>query len=214
MQERHDEFPPVYRYLSREYIEEFFSSGKLRLSAFGEFAKHADEQRRDMQEGWLIVTIPIPGKQLELRSRAGIGRDTYILSASLRGDMELMRVFHTDGYFKINNVAAFSTAVASKITDCTGILVGSCKYAGHKEIRREMGEIAEKAVEKSPQGKMYIDQVARLIGRALFPYALFLKQGGYAHQQEFRFIWQVSHEVHEPLFVECPEAVQFCERIT
>jgi hypothetical protein len=207
------ELPPVYRYLPKRYVDEFFSSGKLRLSAFSEFAKHIDEQRRDTEEGWIIVDIPIPSKQLALRSRAGIGHNAYILSTSVKGDIELMQVFHTDSYFKINNVVAFSEAIAPKILGCTGTMVGYCKYASQKEIQREMGILAEKAVERSPEGKMYLDRIGTLLRQVLFPDALFMKLGRYSHQQEFRLIWQVSHEVHEPLYVECREAVQFCQRI-
>jgi hypothetical protein len=208
------QLPPVYRYLPTRYVDEFFSSGKLRLSAFSEFARHIDEQRHDTEEGWVIVDIPIPSRQVALRSRAGIGHNAYILSTSAKGDIELMQAFDMDSYFKINNVLAFSEAIASKILGCTGTMVGYCKYASQKEIQREMGILAEKAVERSPEGKMYLDRVGALLRQVLFPDALFMKLGRYSHQQEFRLIWQVSYEVHEPLFVECTEAVQFCERVT
>jgi hypothetical protein len=207
------ELPPVYRYLPKEYVDEFFSSGKLRLSAFSEFAKHMDEQRHDTEEGWTIVDIPIPSKQVALRSRAGIGHNAYILSTSVKGDIELMKVFDTDSYFRINNVVAFSGAIASKILGWTGTMVGYCKYASQKEIQREMGMLAEKAVERSPEGEMYLDRITTVVREALFPDALFMKLGRYSHQQEFRLIWQVSHEVREALCVECREAVQFCERV-
>lgn len=213
MQKARIQLPPVYRYLLKRYVDEFFSSGKLRLSAFSEFAKHIDEQRRDTDEGRIIVNIPIPRKQVAVRARGGAGRKAYILSTSVRGDIELMRVFHTDSYFKINDVIAFSEAIASKILGCTGAMVGYCKYVSQREIQREMGMLAEKAVETSPEGKMDRNRIRTLVGQALYPDALFVKLRRYSHQQEFRLIWQVSHEVHEPLYVECREAVQFCQRI-
>lgn len=204
---------PVYRYLPKRYVDEFFSSGKLRLSAFSEFAKHIDEQRRDTEEGRIIVEIPVPSKQVAVRARGGAGRNAYILSTSVRGDIELMQVFHTDSYFKINNVVAFREAIASKILGCRRTIVGYCKYASQREIQREMGKLAEKAVERNSEGKMERDRIMTLVSQVLFPDALFVKLKRYSHQQEFRLIWQVSHEVHEPLYVECPEAVQFCQRI-
>jgi hypothetical protein len=207
------ELPPMYRYLPKRYVAEFFSSGKLRLSAFSEFAKHIDEQRRDTEEGWVRVSIPIPSEQVAIESKAGIGSDAYILSTSVEENIELMQVFHTDSYFKINDVVAFSKAIASKILGCTGTMAGYCKYASQKEIQREMGTLAEKAVERSPEGKMCLDRIAILLRQVLFPDALFMKLEQYSHQQEFRLIWRVNHEVHEPLYVECREAVQFCERI-
>jgi hypothetical protein len=41
----------VYRYLPQEFVDAFFTSGRLRISTFSQFAKHADEQRADPQEG-------------------------------------------------------------------------------------------------------------------------------------------------------------------
>jgi hypothetical protein len=213
MQEACTQLPPVYRYLPKRYVDEFFSNGGLRLSAFSEFAKHVDEQRRDTQEGWVRVTIPIPSKQLAIESKAGIGHNAYILSTSVKGDTELMQVFHADSYFRINDVVAFSEVIESRILGCTGAMMGQCKYASQKQIQREMGMLAEKAVERSSEGKMYLDRVTMLLHQALFPVALFMKLEQYSHQQEFRLIWQVSHEVHEPLYVECKEAVRFCQRI-
>ncbi|MBN2099545.1 MAG: hypothetical protein JW753_08120 [Dehalococcoidia bacterium] len=212
MEERQITLPSVFRYLSQAYIDEFFSSGRLRLSAFSEFAKHPDEQRHDKDEGW--ATVVIHGKQLEVRSRAGKGRDSYVLSASLKEDPVLMRAFNTDGYFKINDVVGFGIAVASRIVGFVEGTARNCRYVGRKEITREMGAEVDQAFEKDEQGKMDIVKVGGLVGRALPPDVCFLKGGRYAHQQEFRIIWRVSHEVHEPLFVECPEAVQFCERTT
>lgn len=213
MQKARIQLPPVYRYLPKRYVDEFFCGGKLRLSAFSEFAKHMDEQRRDTEEGRIIVEIPIPSKQLAVRARGGAGRNAYILSTSVRGDVELMEVFDTDSYFKINNVIAFSEAISSKILGCTGAIVGYCRYASQREIQREMGMLAEKAVETSPEGKMNRQRIRTLVGQALYPDALFIKLSRYRHQQEFRLIWKASHEVHEPLYVECREAVQFCQRI-
>lgn len=216
-EERHVKMPPVFRYLPQKYIDEFFNSGKLRLSAFSEFAKHTDEQRQDTEEGWLIVDITIPSKHMRLRSKSGIGRDSYILSTSLRGDSELMREgwgFGTDGYFKINDVESFGTAIALRIANCTRLITGNCTYVDEKEISREMEEAAEKAIAQDAQGKRNIQRVMGLILQVIYPDACFWKLKRYAHHQEFRFIWHVGHEVHEPLFIECPEAVQFCERIT
>ena len=206
------EIPPVYRYLPKKYVDEFFSNGKLRLSAFSEFAKHVDEQRHDPQEGHLIVEMPVPSKQRAIRIRGGTGRNSYILSTSLRGDMELMQAFHTDSYFKINNVAEFSIAIASKILGFKKIVFGSCKYVSEREIQQDMGILAEKVAEAEPGEKIDRNLIMN-IGNRVLPKGMFIKLIRHSHQQEFRLIWQVNYEVHEPLYVECREAVQFCQRI-
>lgn len=212
MEKRQITLPPVFRYLPQKYIDEFFTSGKLRLSAFSEFAKHTDEQRLDPQEGW--GRVDIKGKKVHLVARAGMGHDAYVLSTSLRGDTELMNVFGADGYFKISDPLRFFQAVADKTPDCPGGRVGMCIYVGDREIHRSMGEAVDDAIKTNDQGKRNLMKAVGLINAAMQPEAYFLKLAHHAHQQEVRFIWQVGHEVHEPLFIECPEAVQFCERIT
>jgi hypothetical protein len=204
--------PPVYRYLPKEYVDEFFSSGKLRLSAFSEFAKHVDEQRHDPQEGHLIVEMPIPSKKIAIRIRGGAGRNSYILSTSLRGDTELMQAFHTDSYFKINDVAEFSIAIASKILGFKSIIFGSCKYLSQRAIQQDMGILAMKAAETKPGEKIDRNLIIN-IGNQVFPKGMFIKLIRHSHQQEYRLIWRVNYEVNEPLYVECREAVQFCQRI-
>jgi hypothetical protein len=43
--------PELFRYLNQIHIDEFFETGRLRLSSFQQFAKHPDEQRGDPEEG-------------------------------------------------------------------------------------------------------------------------------------------------------------------
>jgi len=206
------EIPSVYRYLPKKYVDEFFSSGKLRLSAFSEFAKHNDEQRRDLQEGRLVFEIPIPSQQIAIRVRGGAGRKSYILSTSLREDIELMQAFRTDSYFKINNVIEFSMAIASKIMGCTNLKFGCCKYLRQRLIQRDMRMLTEKELEMISERK--IDRtIIREISSRVLEDAIFIKLIQYSHQQEYRLTWHVNHEVHEPLYVECREAIQFCQRI-
>jgi hypothetical protein len=43
--------PAVYRYEDQKWIDEFFESGRLRLSTFAKFATYPDEVRGDRSEG-------------------------------------------------------------------------------------------------------------------------------------------------------------------
>jgi hypothetical protein len=43
--------PAVFRYEDKRWIDEFFATGKLRLSTFARFATYADEVRGDTMEG-------------------------------------------------------------------------------------------------------------------------------------------------------------------
>jgi hypothetical protein len=207
----------VYRYLCQKYIDEFFQSGKLRLSAFREFAKHLDEQRLDAEEGRAIVKIH--GENLLMRHLAHRGFDSYILSTSFREDTELMKLFNTDGYFKISDVNSFAVAIATRLEDCTQCLWAPCIYVDSREIKQTMEAkldtpLLGTTTEKEKQLKMAMTRMTPLIRTALWPRGYLQKLECYAIQQEYRFVWYVGHAVHEPLIIECPEAIQFCERIT
>jgi hypothetical protein len=206
--------PPVFRYLEQKFIDEFFTSGKLQLSSFSKFAEHPDEQRHDADEGWCVVDIKMPTKKKRLRSRVGIPKNSYILSTSLKRDQKLMIDFDRDGYFKINDVEGFGLAIASKIVGLTNLIAANCEYMNYKEIGLTMGAEAEEAIEQDEKGRMNINKVMALLRNAIFPEVYFLKLNLHAHQEEFRFVWEVGYEVSEPLIIECPEAIQYCEKIT
>ena len=50
--------PPVYRFMDKQYVEQFFVDGSLRLSSFRRFSQHSDEERQDCAEGTAISTLP------------------------------------------------------------------------------------------------------------------------------------------------------------
>lgn len=66
--------PTLFRYLASDYVEAFFAEGSLRLSSFTRFAKHADEQRRDPDEGMAAVidrTYEGGGQTIAARTNVG-----------------------------------------------------------------------------------------------------------------------------------------------
>jgi hypothetical protein len=42
---------------------------------------------------------------------------------------------------------------------------------------------------------------------------LFIKEMHYRDEDEYRIIWFTGSNVKDSLLVQCPEAIQFCERI-
>ena len=42
---------------------------------------------------------------------------------------------------------------------------------------------------------------------------IFLKLKKYEHQQEYRFVWFSKVLVRKSMLINCPEAIQFCEKI-
>jgi hypothetical protein len=52
-------------------------------------------------------------------------------------------------------------------------------------------------------------ETAKMITAAKY----FLKPLRYAHQKEFRFLWEASGDLHDAELVQCPEAIQFCRKL-
>ncbi len=76
----HVRTPVVLRIMPSEYIDDFFKTGRIRLSSFRLFEKHPDEQRGDGQEGkhmivgkgtkQMVVAVTAHGKACDTRSAA------------------------------------------------------------------------------------------------------------------------------------------------
>ena len=68
----------LYRMIEEQYIDEFLSEGKLRLSTFSKCSHHESEDRRDALEG--SVTIHAQG----VKAASGqVGSNAYLLCTSL-----------------------------------------------------------------------------------------------------------------------------------
>jgi len=94
----HIKTPEVYRYMDQIYIEEFFKTGKIRLSAFKLFKQYPDEQLGDNQEG--LNTLVGFGDGHTIIARTQHGDNSLIFCASTEGSENLMNIFKTKGYFK------------------------------------------------------------------------------------------------------------------
>lgn len=204
--------PKVYRYMDQKYIDEFFETGILRLSTFHTFAQHKDEQRHDPKEGFNILFGLGDNSTIVAVTRHG--SNSLIFCTSTIEDDQLMQSFNTNGYFKINKSIDFAVAIAEKIPGCKGGLQGPCIYADRRSIERrfsEPDEIVARLQEegKKPELQETLATASRIGGSDTF----FTKLKKFKSQIEYRFIWHVP-EAKDPVFVECPEALEFCEKVT
>lgn len=198
--------------MEQRYIDEFFATGRLMLSSFVRFAAHEDEERQDGEEGRNIVTIA--GENLTVIAGLGHGDHSYILCTSCRGDQDMMVQFGCDGYFQINDTTGFGRAIAQKLNATEG-LEGLCIYRDRNVLRRNVGKLTLDQFRRGANPNFHSDPV---IG-AIFGYAgadvFFSKHTRYSHQAEYRFIWNVREPIRNSMImVECPDAVQYCEKVT
>ena len=121
--------PRVYRFLERQYVDEFFDTGVLRLSSFAQFRKHVDEQRLDSTEGTINVLCRRGEHSTELFFfQAEVGTDAYILSASLVPSGDIMKDFNADSAIVIRDPVGFASEVGRALEAFRVGFDGPCSY--------------------------------------------------------------------------------------
>jgi hypothetical protein len=197
--------------MPQQYIDEFFATGRLMLSSFATFKQHADEQRGDTQEGLNVITAV--GDNLTVWMSAQHGTHSLVMSTSVRGDEDLMRQFGCNGYFRIVDTHLFGRAIGERLDGYTDGLEGFCTYRDSHLLHKKIPASVAATMKSNPEGmdlEQAILQASGLGGLEVF----FSKRRQYEHQAEYRILWNVAHPVTGSVIVECPEAVQFCERVT
>jgi hypothetical protein len=203
--------PIVYRYLPRQYVDEFFGTGAIRLSSFSEFSKHPDEEKGDAGEGKHIIVGK--GTKQTVFAVTAHGHDACVLSCSAILSDELMERFNCDAAIRVKNTTAFALAIARQLPGLRQGFEGSCYYRDGS-IEADIGDFELDQLRTSP-GEASLD-LGKLGGFALSmagAAVYFKKREVYQHQSEYRFIWLVDHEVPGPVAVICPEARSFCEPV-
>lgn len=206
--------PIIYRYLNRPFVDDFFNTGKLRLSSFAAFAKHNDAERKDSGEGaGIIINRDQEGEGQTFWAVMRQGLSAYVLCGSTQHSNDLSQNFATDSGFRINDTTSFGCAVSRMIVGFSGGLEGACTYSDQKVVHRKAGRIelddmqAGSGQQNLDMGKM-VNAIGALAGDDLF----FMKKANYQHQAEYRLIWCVQGNAADFIEIACPEAVQYCTR--
>jgi hypothetical protein len=213
--------PRLFRYLDQQHIDAFFDTGELRISSFELFLTHEDEQRYD-QEGRTInigryIDQADTTQSVHVYDVSASGADAYVMCASVVESRELMGIFGVDGYFAIEDPWRFAAAIQQVVPAFTTGLQGHCMYSPRgREIYRHLDISAVDLMEqhKNADGTISMD-VIPVIERALSgPERLFHKPTRYSLQAEYRILWGTTGDVEPHLVITCPEARQYCTRIT
>jgi hypothetical protein len=197
--------------MPQQFIDEFFSTGKLRLSSFATFKGHDDEQRGDLLEGLNLVSGA--SDSLTMLASVSHGRNSLVLSTSVRGDASLMRQSNCDGYFRVVDTHLFGQAIARRIPGYTDGLEGFCTYKDAHVIRRKFAAEAPLDLTTNPSPDE-LQRAAETIVSLAGSEGFFSKRRQFEHQLEYRLIWNLNRDIDQCEYVNCPEAIRFCERIT
>jgi hypothetical protein len=203
------QLPVVSRYLEEEYVDSFFREGKLRLSSFRAFREHTDEQRGDQFEG--RVSAEIHGPNVRHSVIAVNGEAAFILCASLVENRRMEASFSTAACIRILDVVAFADMVSRRVPGFVGGFQGNCVYRDDTTLRKQNSQQFVPPSAGEDPGKWATEQ-DRFVAKQTSE-GFFYKRLRYAHQNEYRFIWFAEGNEAKELFVTCPEAVRFCERV-
>jgi len=202
--------PAVYRYENSQWIDEFFETGKLRLSTFSKFATYPDEVRGDDQEGsGFCYGETSDGKSVIVTQRQGI--NATVLCCSQRLSRRLADDFQRDAVFQITNTMEFAAEVARQLLGFKGGIEGACIYRTMKAIKRKIEFDIEKY--RLPDGKLD-EQLLRHVCHSLGgPELVLLKRMRYQDQHEYRFMWEMDNVPADHIDVLIPGARKFCRKV-
>ena len=207
--------PEVTRLMAPQYVDAFFKDGSLRLSSMAQFRSYPDEERGDPREGERHARhTNATGSQFIFINTAPAGGNAYVLSFTASPHLEELGKFGTDG-IRVKSTFQFAAAIAASLPDFAEGVEGPCIYTDAMVLDRNVGPLGDTFFPKD--GGLRIgghDQAQALAQMQAGPEFYFKKRTKYFKQCEYRMVWLVTSGVPPFIDLKCPDAVQFCERIT
>lgn len=206
--------PSVYRYEDQCWIDEFFKSGKLRLSTFAKFATYPDENRGDSLEGKsFCYGETTDNKSVVIIQQQGINAVVLCCSHSLNHNLK--NNFKRDSAFEITNTVAFCNEIGRQLVGFRQGIEGSCIYRKSRIVKRSIDLNLDDHLNKhrQPDGTLNIQTLPHIAEHLGGAELVLLKKNTYAHQQEYRLLWELDTIVSDHVDVVAPLARQYCRRI-
>lgn len=189
---------PIVKLGMKEHIDKFFASGAIRLGSFAYYNSFEHKEIGDDQEG--VTVLVARNKMRTVVGQYGTGYNNRIFCACIDypSKSTIKKFGYNDGYI-IRDPEQFSLAIKKAIS--------SSKHTYSKFIYGK-----DKVIE-SPQGKVDLNKLSANLGDMVNQSKYFIKNQHYAHQNEFRFLWDMGSDQSGFLDIQCPDAVRFCERV-
>lgn len=204
--------PQLIRFMEKEYVEQFFNEGILRLSSFDKCKTLEDQNRRDHDEG--VTNLVGMKDDYCIKMRYGIGRNPYLLCASYF--MSTPReIKNADGSTAgengviITNPDEFVKQVLEALIDkgvhITTVLWGPCHYSD-KKITKHLDQEPKIFSDKSFDAKELILFANRIGGYDVF----FEKSLLFKHEVEWRFAFVVEEDHPDTIDIQIKQPNLFC----
>lgn len=190
---------PIIKLAKSCHVDHFFRNGTLQLGSFNYYASYDHAEVGDKQEG--IVTAIAKADWGFVAGNYGSGFENYVFCAtSATENVTLSDSFGYDSGFIIDDPYGFAKAIQKSVGSSSS-LYAMCEYSPIKAI---IGSSAREIDRFSIS-----DETAKMITSAKY----LVKPLRYANQNEFRFLWEASRDLHGAELVHCPEAIQFCRKL-
>ena len=201
--------PALTRYIKNVHVEEFFESGKLRLSSFKRFRNNPDEEQGDTNEGRASAQIKTRNGNHAIVAMNG--QVAYVLCATTVESKNLEASFKTENGFRILNSLGFANCISAHIPGFVGGIEGLCSYRDSIAINKELSEDFPPP-DSFPGIEIWSAAYEKFVAQQSRE-AFFIKLSKYSQQAEYRFVWFAHGKEEEYIDIICPEARQFCQKI-
>ncbi|QRP63155.1 hypothetical protein I6J77_13670 [Rhodanobacter sp. FDAARGOS 1247] len=191
---------PLIKLGKKEHIDAFFESGALQLGSYAYYNAFDHPEIGDNQEGIVTLLAKTPFGVIGGKYGSGYNQRMFCVSV---GDLDrrTMERFGYDSGFVINNPMGFANAVAESIGAASHTF-GRCLYRPHKAVLGFPGDTVNR------------HEISHRTGEIVDAAKHFIKSERYAHQKEFRFLWEQSSDVSGADVFDCSSARQYCSPLS
>jgi hypothetical protein len=195
--------------MEKQYVDEFFTLGKLRIPSFKRFRNNPDEEFGDPFEGRVSAKISTPNGSLAIG--AINGQEAYVLCATTVQSQSLEAKFRTEYGIRILDSLGFASCISSHIAGFVGGLEGLCSYRDDVSINKFITEPFP-SPDRFPNPEEWEKEHDKFVSVQSRD-ALFIKRSIFSHQAEYRLIWFARGTEKEYIKIICPEARRYCQKI-
>jgi hypothetical protein len=203
--------PFLYRYENQNHIDTFFESGDLFISSFYNYKKYEDNELGDTDEG-KSMNFAKSENDLTLSTYVTAGMKEYSFCTSTILDESLLNTFSRNSVFRIKDPLNFILEITRSLQRVHQVMHGHCLYLDQRILTKNVSEVDMESL-KSEDGGISFEKLIQVSNYVQGMDAYFLKQKKYQHQSEYRILWQTDREVINGIVINCPEAIQYCEKV-
>lgn len=224
----------VYKYLKKDYLEQFKEKGTIVIGNIEWYRDIENEKIQDPLEGRTKYCIHAGREPIELSieqvnaitndyyisSKLRIAPNSYfedylnvpnafVFSTSYRFDRNLMKKFGCDAYYKITDIKQFAKTIRKELNKQHQLLFSVAKkvsYVKTKEIYVTNNN-KNTVIRTTPYNKSKSDKI-----KTIYIEDYFTKPDAFAEEKEFRFIFVPKKLIgKKPVYLKCTELIDCCD---